>query len=344
MGIFTRGMIGVLALQMMIGAMIFFVTRDQNIRLLSMSFLLTMPIIIRLVQRTLAQTMNDERRLRDLSRSLSNKNWELARSNEQLRIASEHKSEFMSIASHQLRTPLTALTGYLSMILEQAYGHVPIELNMPIARAHQSSVRLTNLVNELLRITRIEQNDLVYDITPVDVVNLVHDLITEFTEKAQKRNLKLSLNVVPRETPYTALADEQKLREVLHNIIDNALIYTPEGSVTITVRQGDQNTIIIAVADTGIGIAHEDIRMLFAKFQRGERGVKQFADGSGLGLYIAKKLIMGMRGKIWIDSEGPGKGAVFSIELPAEGSPIAIRPQKVSPPQLEETITPNIAQ
>ena len=337
-------MIGVLALQMMIGAMIFFVTHDQNVRLLSMSFLLTMPIVIRLVQRTLAQVTNDEQRLRELSRNLSNKNWELARSNEQLRIASEHKSEFMSIASHQLRTPLTALTGYLSMILEQAYGHVPIELNMPITRAHQSSVRLANLVNELLRITRIEQNDLVYDITPVDTVNLLHDLIDEFTERANKRNLKLSLSITPRDTPYTALADEQKLREVLHNIIDNALIYTPEGSVTVKVGPGEQNTIIIAVADTGIGIAHEDIRMLFAKFQRGERGVKQFADGSGLGLYIAKKLIAGMHGKIWIDSEGPGKGAVFSIELPAEGSPLAISPEKKPVDTIPVSPRPNIAQ
>jgi signal transduction histidine kinase len=337
-------MIGVLALQVVIGAMIFFVTNDKEVRLLSMSFLLTMPITIGLVQRTIAQTTSDEQRLRELSRSLSNKNWELARSNEQLRIASEHKSEFMSIASHQLRTPLTALTGYLSMILEQAYGHVPIELNMPITRAHQSSLRLTNLVNELLRITRIEQNDLVYDITPVDTVNLLHDLVEEFTDRANKRNLKLTLEIAPREVPYTALADEQKLREVLHNIIDNALNYTPEGSVTVRIAPGAQNTIIIAVADTGIGIAHEDIRMLFAKFQRGERGAKQFADGSGLGLYIAKKLINGMHGKIWIDSEGPGKGAVFSIELPAEGSPVAILPEstKNKDPVVEEAS--NIAQ
>lgn len=337
-------MIGVLLLQMIIGAMIFFVTRDQNVRLLSMAYLLTMPIIMRLVQRTLAQTTDDEQRLRELSRNLSNKNWELARSNEQLRIAGEHKSEFMSIASHQLRTPLTAMTGYLSMILEGAYGHVPIELNMPITRAHQSSVRLTNLVNELLRITRIEQNDLVYDITPVDTVNLLHDLIEEFAEQANARHLKLALDVVSRDTPYTALADEQKLREVLHNIIDNALVYTPEGSVTINIGPGAQNTVLISVADTGIGIAHEDIRMLFAKFQRGERGVKQFADGSGLGLYIAKKLIIGMRGKIWIDSEGPGKGAVFSIELPAEGSPTALRPLNTAIPQMSEITTPNIAQ
>jgi signal transduction histidine kinase len=130
----------------------------------------------------------------------------------------------------------------------------------------------------------------------------------------------------------------------LHNILDNALNYTPEGSVTIKVGGGEQNTIIIAVADTGIGIAHEDIRMLFAKFQRGERGVKQFADGSGLGLYIAKKLILGMRGKIWIDSEGPGKGAVFSIELPAEGSPAAIMPKNTSAPVVTSAERPNIAQ
>jgi two-component system phosphate regulon sensor histidine kinase PhoR len=213
------------------------------------------------------------------------------------------------------------------MILEHSYGQIPIELNMPITRAHKSAVRLTNLVNELLRISRIEQGDLAYDITPIDTVHLVREVVDEFSQKAASKNLHLSIEIEPTETPHLALADEQKLREVLHNIVDNAINYTPQGKVTISVKNSPENTQLVEVSDTGIGIAHEDIRLLFGKFQRGERGARQFTDGSGLGLYISKKLISGMHGKIHIDSPGPGKGAVFTIELPKEGYMPIIRPE-----------------
>jgi two-component system phosphate regulon sensor histidine kinase PhoR len=177
-----------------------------------------------------------------------------------------------------------------------------------------------------LRISRIEQGDLAYDLTPVDVVNLVHDVLQEFQSRASEKNLHLKSEIIPKDSPYIVLADEQKLREVLHNLVDNALNYTPQGAVTVGVHMSDRNTIIISVADTGIGIAHEDIRLLFAKFQRGERGSKQFTDGSGLGLYISKKLVTGMHGHIHIESAGAGKGAVFSIELPQEDAPTNIHP------------------
>lgn len=315
----SRAIVSVLVLQIAIGTLLFFTaSHSWTVKSLGIVLLLTTPIILRLAKRSVERASIDAIRLRELSRSLSNKNWELARTNEHLRIASERKSEFISIASHQLRTPLTALTGYLSMILEHSYGQVPIELNMPITRAHKSAVRLTNLVNELLRISRIEQGDLAYDITPVDTVNLVHEVIDDFTQKALEKNLHLSLSAEPAELPHIALADEQKLREVLHNLIDNALNYTPQGAVSVTIKKSDQNTQLISVSDTGIGIAHDDIRFLFGKFQRGERGSKQFTDGSGLGLYISKKLIVGMHGSIHILSEGPGKGATFIIELPSE--------------------------
>ncbi len=320
---YSRVIICILVVQLVISVLLFIASKNISIIVLAFCLLVTIPIIFQLARKGVSDSGLDSVRLRELSRNLSNKNWELARLNEQLRIVSDRKSEFISIASHQLRTPLTALTGYLSMILEKSYGPVPIELNMPIARAHKSSVRLTNLVNELLHISRIEQGDLSYDITPIDVVSLIHDVLNDFRNNATEKNIDLSFNVEPSETPYILLADNQKLREVLHNLIDNALVYTPKGSVTINIRRGEKNTIVISIVDTGIGIAHEDIRLLFSKFQRGERGAKEFTDGSGLGLYISKKLISGMNGKIWIDSEGAGKGAEFSIELPTETSVVS---------------------
>ncbi len=327
---FVRMFILVFLVQMTIGALLFVFSKTWNERILGIVLLATMPVVFYITRRAIIHASMDAVRLRELSRSLSNKNWELARSNEQLRISSERKNEFISIASHQLRTPLTALTGYLSMILEHSYGQIPIELNMPITRAHKSAVRLTNLVNELLRISRIEQGDLAYDITPIDTVHLVHEVVDEFSQKATEKNLHLFIDVQPSETPYLALADEQKLREVLHNIVDNAINYTPQGKVTICIKNSDNNTQLIEVSDTGIGIAHEDIRLLFGKFQRGERGARQFTDGSGLGLYISKKLISGMHGQIHIDSPGPGKGAIFTIELPKEGCMTLVKPETPS--------------
>lgn len=320
---YTRIIIGTLILQLIISILLFVTTKNISIIAISICLFVSVLVIFQSIRKNISEMSIDTIRLRELSRKLSNKNWELARLNEQLRIVNDRKSEFISIASHQLRTPLTALTGYLSMILEKSYGPVPIELNMPISRAHKSSLRLTNLVNELLHISRIEQGDLSYDISPLDVVNLIRDVISEFKNNANEKNLNLNFNITPSDLPYIVLADESKLREVLHNLIDNALTYTPKGSVTITLKRSENNSIIISVIDTGIGIAHEDIRLLFAKFQRGERGTKEFTDGSGLGLYISKKLISGMNGKIWIDSEGPGKGAEFSIELPTEQLAIA---------------------
>lgn len=317
---YSRVIICTLLLQLIISILVIISSKDLSLTILAISLIITVPVIFQMLRKNITDSSVDTIRLRELSRNLSNKNWELARLNEQLRIVNERKSEFISIASHQLRTPLTALTGYLSMILEKSYGPVPIELNMPIARAHKSSVRLTNLVNELLHISRIEQGDLSYDITPLDAVSLIHDVLNDFKNNATEKNINLSFNISPSDTPYILLADSQKLREVLHNLIDNALIYTPKGSVTINIRKGERCSIVISVIDTGIGIAHEDIRLLFSKFQRGERGAKEFTDGSGLGLYISKKLVSGMNGKIWIDSEGAGKGAEFSIELPTEPS------------------------
>lgn len=315
---YSRSIISILIIQFLVGASVVYITANLTVKILGFLLILTTPILLQMTRREIRDSEVDTVRLRELSRNLSNKNWELARLNEQLRILNERKSEFISIASHQLRTPLTSLTGYLSMILEKSYGQVPIELNTPLTRAHKSAVRLTNLVNELLHISRIEQGDLNYDIAPIDIINLIHDVIGEFTKAATEKKLDLAFSIDPNDSPYIVYADDQKLREVLRNIIDNAIIYTPKGSVRVKLNKTENKSAVITITDTGIGIAHEDIRLLFAKFQRGERGVKEFTDGSGLGLYISKKLICGMRGKIWIDSEGVGKGAVFSIELPTE--------------------------
>lgn len=306
----------IVGIQIFLSLGIFFVTQEHTVRILAMALLLTIPFIVAIAGFVIKKMESDKLSQYELSRRITNANWELARSNEQLRIVNDRKSEFIAIASHQLRTPLTAMTGYISMILEDAYGNVPIALRTPLTRALLSARRLTNLVNELLEIARLEQGDIVYDIVSLDAKEVSETVLNEFSGIASEKKITISLDVAESPDPYFILADESKLHEVLHNLVDNALRYTPEGSVKIKVFKSEKGTAVIAVEDTGIGIAPEDIRMLFAKFQRGDRAGKQFADGSGLGLYIVKKLISGMHGAIHVDSEGPGQGATFSVELP----------------------------
>lgn len=315
---YVRMIICTLFLQLIAGVLIIYESNNLTVRILAVVNILCIPLLFKYIKSDIRDSEADTIRLRDMSRNLSNKNWELARLNEQLRITSERKTEFISIASHQLRTPLTVITGYLSMILEKSYGPVPDELSTPISRAHKSAVRLTNLVNELLHISKIDQGDIHYEIVSIDIITLIKEVLEDFKKPALEKNLLINLEISPSKTPYIVYADKDKLGEVIRNLVDNAVKYTPKGSVTVKIDCGENNTNVISIIDTGIGIAHEDIRMLFSKFTRGERGAKEFTDGSGLGLYISKKLICGMRGKIWIDSEGEDKGAVFSIALPTE--------------------------
>lgn len=318
----------IVGIQLALSLALYFLAQNSVERLMSISLALTVPFIIAAAGMMVSKMNRDKLSQYELSRRITNANWELARSNEQLRIINERKGEFIAIASHQLRTPLTAMTGYISMILENAYGDVPISLRTPLNRALISARRLTNLVNELLEIARLEQGDIVYDLVPLDAKEVVRNVLHDFDGIASEKKIKIALEVAPRDEPYFIVADESKLHEVIHNLVDNALRYTPEGAVTIRIFTTEKGTAAITVEDTGIGIAHEDVRMLFAKFQRGDRGAKQFADGSGLGLYIAKKLISGMRGTIHVDSEGAGRGAAFTIELPLSETTQPIMPNR----------------
>lgn len=318
----------IIGIQLALSISLFILAEHQVQRLMSIALALTVPFIVAAAGMMVSKMNKDKLAQYELSRRITNANWELARSNEQLRIINERKSEFIAIASHQLRTPLTAMTGYISMILEEAYGDVPIALRTPLNRALVSARRLTNLVNELLEIARLEQGDIVYDLVSLDAKQIARDVLQEFDGIASEKKISLTLEVADRTEPYFVVADESKLHEVIHNLVDNALRYTPEGNIVIKIFTTEKGTAAISVEDTGIGIANEDVRMLFAKFQRGDRGAKQFADGSGLGLFIAKKLVAGMHGTIHVDSEGPGRGATFTIELPLAEAMQPLKPGK----------------
>ena len=241
-------------------------------------------------------------------------NKDLKHANIRLQKLDKAKSEFLSIASHQLRTPLTGIKGYLSMISEGDFGEVPPKIAKVVDEVFVNSDRLTRLVNTFLNVSRIESGRFTIEKKNIDLVNLVDSVVTNFIPTASKRNLELSL-IKPKKLIPAVGIDNDKIKDVIINLVDNAIKYTPEGNIEVHIEQvGDE--VKVSVKDTGVGILKSEAKELFKKFVRGV-GIAQIdTSGSGLGLYIAKKIIEAHDGKIWAESEGKGKGAIFGFNLP----------------------------
>jgi len=259
----------------------------------------------------LIRSVRKEVRQREQLQKLSQ---ELAIANQELKRLDKAKSEFVSIASHQLRTPLTAIKGYLSLVLDGTYGTIEQKFVKPIQRVYDSNERLIRMVNDLLSLSRIESGKIKYNPEPVQITEVVESLIEELSIKIEQN--KLELNLLKPAHPIPAIiADKEKVRNILLNIIDNSIRYTRQGSITISIESVGK-IMHITVQDTGEGMNQEEIKGLFQSFSRGQAGKKLSTEGAGLGLYIARKFVEMHNGKIWAESAGKGKGSAFHFELP----------------------------
>ncbi|MDO8601466.1 MAG: ATP-binding protein [bacterium] len=227
---------------------------------------------------------------------------------------SKAKSEFISIASHQLRTPLTAIKGYVSMMIEGVYGKLSEKQKDPLKNVYQSSERLIKLVNDLLNLSRLEAGKIEFKPEPVLLEDVVSSIVEELKINAEKKGLYLKI-IKPAAPLPKITADQDKLRHVILNIIDNAIKYTQAGGITIALKQLDFQTRI-EISDTGEGMTKKEIEGLFQTFARAKAGTKLNSEGVGIGLYVAKKFVEMHKGKIWAESKGEGKGSTFYIELP----------------------------
>lgn len=238
----------------------------------------------------------------------------LHKNNVNLKKLDDQKTEFVSLASHQLRGPLANINGYSSMLLEEDYGKIPKELHEPINRIFQSSTFLGFLINDFLDITRIEKGEIKYNLEDFDLSKLLFDVYKEFEISAKSAELDLIKDFNEKEKMMVR-SDLEKTRQVFSNLIDNAIKYTKKGSVRITcIKKG--KFARIKIKDTGIGISESTKPKLFKKFSRGEGAVKVNTTGSGLGLFIASTMISGVGGKMWAESEGENKGSAFFVEIP----------------------------
>ncbi len=249
-----------------------------------------------------------------LYEQLSMKNLELEHANEHLKKLDEAKSEFLSIASHQLRTPLTGIKGYLSMILEGDYGKFNSKQGVVLKDVFNATERMTRLINVFLNVTRIESGKLKIDFVDLDISNLVKTSVDLLQISAKDKKLKLNFHA-DKDIP-NIKADQDKIKDVVLNLIDNSIKYTDKGSIDVSVSKLNENEIIVKIKDTGIGLKQHEIDKMFNKFSRGDDSPKINTNGSGLGLYIAKRIVEAHGGKIWVESAGENKGSIFQFTLP----------------------------
>jgi len=238
---------------------------------------------------------------------------ELKVANERLKELDRQKSEFVSIASHQLRSPITAIRGYISLIIEKEFGDYPSTLKEPLDRISESSRLMIKSIEDYLNISRIEQGRMKYEMSRFDITDLTKTVVGEYAPIAEKKGLDL---VFSGPEKLFVSADIGKIKQVIANLVDNSIKYTPAGSVSVKASSFKGKTRV-TVADTGVGLAKEDIGDLFNKFIRARGANKINTSGTGLGLYVAKQMIEAHKGRIWVESEGKGKGSRFIFELPA---------------------------
>jgi signal transduction histidine kinase len=241
---------------------------------------------------------------------------DLEKANVRLTELDRQKSEFVSFATHQLRSPLTAMKGYASMILEGDMGVLPKEAKDGISRIFDSANTLTSIVDDYLNITRIELGSMKYAFETIDLKTLVEDTLAELKPNIEKSGLKFTFNAENNGTDYRTTADRDKLKQVIANLIDNSMKYTPSGSVAISLSfDHAKDKLILKLKDTGIGIAPEILPHLFQKWSRADNANKTNIKGTGLGLFVAKQMIEAHHGTIRAESEGEGKGSTFVVEL-----------------------------
>lgn len=270
-------------------------------------------VLVILFSLLLVSSVNTEVKARQHIETLAQ---DLEKANIRLTELDRQKSEFVSFATHQLRAPLTAMKGYSSLLLDGDMGHLPEQARQGVSRIYDSTNTLVSIVNDYLNVSRIELGAMKFSFDTVDLKALVQDTLAELGPNIEKSKLAVNLTVAPGENDFRLKADRDKLKQVVMNILDNSIKYTPKGKIDIELwRDKARNKLMISIKDTGVGIPGGVLPKLFQKFSRADNASKTNIRGTGLGLYVAKQMVEAHHGTIKAESEGEGKGSTFTIEL-----------------------------
>jgi len=272
-------------------------------------------LLIRSVRREVQQ----RERLEVLTRELDRANEVLAQTNVKLAKMDELKSEFVSMAGHQLRAPMTVIKGYISMILDGTIKGANAGIKNGLGKAMFSTEQLIKLVASLLDLSRIESGKIKYEMVEGDLAKIAGEVIDGFKAGAEKKNVALAFGNHAA-APVKFAFDQDKIREAVVNYMDNAIKYSSAGGRVVVgldvTGSGADAWARLSVKDNGLGIKHEDIAKLFDKFSRTDEAKNFDPNGMGIGLYFAKRVVQDHGGRVWAESEGIGRGSTFSLELP----------------------------
>jgi len=224
------------------------------------------------------------------------------------------KTEFVSLAAHQLRTPLSAIKWTLRMVLDGDVGEITNEQKELLQKTYISNERMISLINDLLNVTRIEEGRYVLKPILINLETVIESMLKSYKEEAKRKNVEVEL-IKPDISLPAILVDVEKITLAIQNLLDNALHYTPAGGKIIILLNYNNGKIEFAISDTGIGIPKDQQERVFTKFFRASNAMKTDTEGSGLGLFIVKNIIEAHGGKVWFESE-EGRGSTFYFNLP----------------------------
>ncbi|WP_094228762.1 PAS domain S-box protein [Methanolobus psychrotolerans] len=228
--------------------------------------------------------------------------------------ANRSKSEFLANTSHELRTPLSSIIGFSDLLLDGMMGEINVKQRKYISTINQNGHLLLNLINNILDISQMEFGEMELNYTTFDLMSIIDDVYSMMSILSNKKRITINMDIAIQHT--YIVADSTKLKEIIYNLVDNSLKFTPEGgSITISALHRTNDLVQISVTDTGIGISKQDVEKIFDPFYQVDGSTTRKYRGTGLGLTIIKKFVKMHGGNIWVLSE-VGKGSTFSFTIP----------------------------
>ncbi len=262
----------------------------------------------------------------------------LERANRELRELDKLKSAFLANMSHELRTPMNSILGYTDLMLDRVDGDINEEQEKSLRKVHNNAQHLLQLINDILDMAKIESGRIELDSRPMEIRSLIESVATIFQPTITKKGLFLNLEIA--EGLPQVYVDEDKVRQIFINLLSNGIKFTEQGGLTIRVHPWpeSESRLQVCVEDSGIGIREEDMRKLFDKFSQVDSSTVRQYEGTGLGLCIARGLVVLHKGKIWVESTF-GKGSRFCFTLPTDPTLL----DKPAVPELDPTLADRLA-